>query len=218
MTLDNQLCDIILLGNIVAKPEIRYKANPIVAITNFTIATHKKWFDKSSQQFKEWTSFHQVKAVGELVEQTLLHVDKGDLVLVKGYLSNNTITNKNVVTKDIISAQFIQTFPKGYSHSINQIVCSGKINSAIQLVTTENNKELAQTSILITHQQFSSSAQAFVPKQVERSLHVWGKQAIMLSENAQLGDNIVVEGSLHYSIGADKAQYIDSKTIHLFKG
>ena len=40
------LCSITLAGNLVQAPEIRYQANPVLAIADITIATHSRWFDK----------------------------------------------------------------------------------------------------------------------------------------------------------------------------
>ena len=60
----NHLCTVTLLGNLVNKPDIRYQANPVVAFAEFTLATHSRWFDKTSNKFKEWTSYHTVKVIG----------------------------------------------------------------------------------------------------------------------------------------------------------
>jgi single-stranded DNA-binding protein len=202
----NQLCSVTLLGNLVAKPDIRYRTNPVLAITDFTLATHSKWLDKKTQQYKEWTSYHNIHVMGPLVEQTLLHVKKGELILVQGYISTALTT-----------ANFIQTFSKGFSESVNQIHCSGIISAPIQLMTTENNKAFAQTKITIKHQEFSPIKQIMQTNTVERNVHIWGKQALLLNEKAQLGDAIMIEGKLNYSTGIDKAQFIEAKKIHLFK-
>ena len=216
LTPHNQLCAVTLLGNLVAKPEIRYRTNPVTAVSEITIATHSKWLDKKTNQFKEWTSFHQIKVVGPLVEQSLLHANKGDLILVQGYLSNNSL-NVNETKTQSITATFLQAFAKGYSESVNQIHCSGLLTAAIQLRQTENNKPFIQTNISINHQVFCSIKQQFQNKSSERSLHVWGKQAVHLSEKAQAGDVIFIEGKLSYSTAADKSQFIDGAKIHLFQ-
>jgi single-stranded DNA-binding protein len=215
-TSDNQLCSVTLLGNLVNKPEIRYTVNPIIPVTEITLATHTKWLDKTTKKYKEWTSYHQIKVIGPLVEQTLLHVKKGDLVLINGYLSDNA--NKlNKVTSNIITASFIQTFAKGYSQSINQIHCSGTLSSVVKLLTTENNKELAQVEVTLSHHAYSIAKQKIQQNIITTKVHVWGKQAVVLSEKAQLGDHIVIEGKLNYSTSVDKSQYIEGKNIHLFK-
>ena len=214
-TSDNQLCSVTLLGNLVNKPEIRYTVNPIIPVTELTLATHTKWLDKTTNKYKEWTSYHHIKVIGPLVEQTLLHATKGDLILVNGYLADNT--NKlNKVANNVITSSFIQPFAKGYSQSINQIHCSGKLSSAVKLLTTENNKELAQVEVTVNHQAFSVTKQKMQQNIILIKLHVWGKQATMLNDKAQIGDNIVIEGKLNYSTSADKSQFIEGKNIHLF--
>jgi len=136
-------------------------------------------------------------------------------MLINGYLSDNA--NKlNKVATNIITASFIQTFAKGYSQSINQIHCSGTLSSAVKLLTTENNKELAQVEVTLHHQAFSITKQKMQQNIISIKLHVWGKQAVMLNDKAHIGDNIVIEGKLNYTTSADKPQFIEGKNIHLF--
>ncbi len=213
---NNQLCTVTLLGNLVGKPEIRYTVNPVVAVTEITLATHTKWLDKATKKYKEWTSYHQVKVLGPLVEQSLLYAKKGELILINGYLSDHNSKNSKTDNK-FITAAFVQTFAKGYSQSINQIYCSAVLSSAVELLTTENNKEMAHAEVTISHQEYSITKQKMQQNTAIRKLHVWGKQAIMLHEKAHQGDTIVIEGKLNYSASADKSQFIEAKNIHLFK-
>ena len=46
------LCAVTLLGNLVAKPDIRYKTNPVSAVTEITLATHAQWLDKKTNTMK----------------------------------------------------------------------------------------------------------------------------------------------------------------------
>lgn len=217
-----QLCAVTLLGNLVAKPDIRYRANPVSAITEITLATNTKWLDKKTNQYKEWTSYHHIKVEGDLVEQVLLTANKGDIILVQGYLSNikaGNVNSSSAVAQNpllIVHANFIQKFNKGYTQTVNQIFCSGQLSSAPQLITTQNNKNLAQVSITINQQSYSVDKQCWQNHKVEREVHVWGKQAQYLVDNAQLGDNVMVEGKLSYLATADKRQFIEAKAIHLF--
>jgi single-stranded DNA-binding protein len=212
----NQLCSVTLLGNLVNTPEIRYTVNPVKAVTEVTLATHTKWLDKSSGKYREWTSYHQIKVTGPLVEQTLCHAQKGDLMLINGYLSDQN-NQKKKDASNVITATFVQMFTKGYSLSINQIHCSGTLSSAVQLLTTENNKELAQVQITICHQAYSITQQKMQKKNIITTLQIWGKQAILLNQKAQLGDNIVIDGKLNYSTSAEKSQFIEGKHIQLLK-
>lgn len=218
---NQQLCAVTLLGNLVTKPDIRYRANPVSAITEITLATSSKWLDKKTNQYKEWTSYHHIKVEGDLVEKALLTANKGDIVLVQGYLSNIKVSNdksKSVTAQNqlsIVHANFIQKFNKGYTQTVNQIYCSGQFISAPQLITTQNNKNLAQVNIAINHQFYSIDKQCWQTHIVEREIHVWGKQALHLVENAQVGGQVIIEGKLSYLATADKTQFIEAKTIHL---
>ncbi len=218
---NQQLCAVTLLGNLVAKPDIRYRANPVSAITEITIATSSKWLDKKTNQYKEWTSYHHIKVEGDLVEQTLLTANKGDIILVQGYLSNikpSSVKPINAKTQNLLSivhANFIQKFNKGYTQTVNNIFCSGQLSSVPQLITTQNNKNLVQVTISINQQEYSIDKLCWQNHKIERELHVWGKQAQYLVENAQVGENIMVEGKLSYLATADKRQFIEAKTVHL---
>lgn len=213
-----QLCTVTLLGNLVAKPDIRYRANPVLAITEIIIATSSRWLDKKTNKYKEWTSYHHIKVEGELVEQALLHAEKGDVILVQGYLSNIKPSNSNATGHPpIVHANFIQKFAKGYTQSVNQIYCSGEVISLPQLITTQNNKQLAQVNIAINQHVYTIDKQSWQSISLERELHVWGKQAQNLVEKATIGDNLVVEGKLSYLATAAKTQFIEGKTVHLLK-
>ena len=46
----NHLCSVTLLGNLVNTPTIRYQANPVIAVAEFTLATHSQWIDKTTNK------------------------------------------------------------------------------------------------------------------------------------------------------------------------
>lgn len=201
----NHLCSVTLLGNIVNKPDIRYQANPVVAIAEFTIATHSRWYDKNSQKFKEWTHYHTVKVIGDEVEKSLIHTNKGDIIHVQGYLINSKQGNR-----EIIHATYAQSFPKGYAQSINQVHFSGQINSKIEVHTTEHNKEFAEIFIKSNYQVYSPVTQLSHIVSIERPIHVWGKQATYLQHNANQYDHIIIDGKLSYLNNTSKSQFIDA--------
>jgi len=208
----NHLCTITLLGNLVSKPTIRYQANPVVAIAELVIATHSKWFDKSTSQYKEWTHYHTVKMIGDVVERSLLHAEKGDVVLVNGFLVNSKKSNR-----EIIHATYAHIYPKGYTRSINQLHCSGRINNELKLVSTENNSQLLELQLAINFYAFSPITQEVRCIEIQRTLHLWGKQAIYIDEHANVGDELIVEGKLNYVKNSSKAQLIDAQHVVLQK-
>ena len=208
----HHLCKVTLLGNLVSKPEIRYLANPVVAMAEIKLATHSRWYDKQAQQYKEWTQFHTVKVIGDIVDQALLYADKGDVMLIHGYLLNSKKTNR-----EIIHANFAQVFEKGYAQSMNLIQISGELVSKIKLMTTENEKQLGEGVLKIKHQvisPISGKLQEFI---VERPFHVWGKQAQYLSENSVQGSQMVIEGKLSYLNNTNKSQFIEAKQTVLLQ-
>ncbi|MGB1263657.1 MAG: single-stranded DNA-binding protein [Cognaticolwellia sp.] len=202
----NHLCNVTLLGNLVNKPDIRYQANPVVAFAELTLATHSRWFDKVSQQFKEWTSYHTVKVIGDIVERALIHAGKGDIILVQGYLINSRKNNR-----EIIHASYAQTFAKGYAQSINQIHCSGNIISDIKVITTEHNKELTEIVIESKQHIFSNVTQQSHVVSIQRPVHIWGKQAVYLAEHGKKNDQIIIDGKLSYLNNKHKNQFIDAQ-------
>lgn len=208
----NHLCNTILLGNLVDKPIIRYQANPVLAIAEFTLATHSKWFDKSANQYKEWTKYHVVKVIGDVVERSLIHAQKGDIILVQGHLLNSKKSSR-----EIIHATYAQTYPKGYAKSLNQIHCSGKIHSPIKLIKTEQNKELIELTLLSNFFVHSPATQELKNIEIERPIHIWGKQAIYINEQAKIADQLVIEGKLSYLNNSKKSQLIDCNQVILLK-
>ncbi|MBA6328167.1 single-stranded DNA-binding protein [Colwellia sp. MB02u-6] len=202
----NHLCSVTLLGNLVNKPDIRYQANPVIASAEFTLATHSRWFDKASNKFKEWTRYHTVKVIGEIVERALIHADKGDIILVQGYLINSKKNNR-----EIIHASYAQTFPKGYAQSINQIHYSGHIISDIKVLTTEHNKTLTEVIVESKQHIFSTITPQSHVVTIQRPVHVWGKQALYLAKHGKKHDQIIVDGKLSYLNNKDKNQFIDAQ-------
>ncbi len=201
-----------MLGNLIAKPEIRYQANPVVAIAEFSLATNAKWFDKQTKKYKEWTSYHTIKMIGDVVERSLLHAEKGDVVLIQGYLVNSKKSGR-----EIIHATYAHRYPKGYTRSINQLQCSGRITSAIKLVETENSNQLAELQLAINYYNFSPITQELRSVEIIRTMHVWGKQAQHLAEHAQENDEIIVDGKLSYINNSEKSQLLDAKHVVLQK-
>lgn len=209
---NHNLCQVTLLGNLVSKPDIRYLANPVVAIAEVVLATHSRWFDKASNQYKEWTDFHTIKVIGDVVETALLYAEKGDVMLINGYLLNSKKTNR-----EIIHATFAQHFAKGYAQSINLVQLSGTLNSDVRLLTSAQGKTFAEANLAISHKVYSTTTGQWQQCEFERPIHIWGKQASYLAEHAEIGNPIVIEGKLSYLKNADKSQYIDTKQTVLLK-
>lgn len=78
-------------GNLTADPETRYTATG-TAVTNFSVAVTRSWFDNVTQERKEETSFFDVTAWKDLGEHVSSSLSKGDRVQVTGRLKQQTWT------------------------------------------------------------------------------------------------------------------------------
>ncbi len=76
---------VILVGNLGAKPEVKYASNGN-AISNLSLATSESWTDKSTGQKQERTEWHRVSLFGKLAEIAGQYLDKGSKVYVEGIL------------------------------------------------------------------------------------------------------------------------------------
>jgi single-stranded DNA-binding protein len=197
-----------LLGNLVAKPEIRYKVNPVLPIAEFVVATHSQWFNRASNSFKDWTTFHPIRVEGEVVEQGLAFAEKGQLVYLQGCL-----ITKQKSKKEVVYADKLQLFAKGGKQGINSVFCTGVVNSSVQQLTTENNKQMMQFSIAIHQRLFSLTQGKFIEQSINRIVHVWGESAKTVAEGLLIGDDVVIEGSLTYQNDDVKSQIIETKKM-----
>jgi len=76
---------VILVGNIGAKPEVKYSSNGS-AIANLSVATSETWNDKNSGEKQEKTEWHRVSLYGKLAEIAGQYLDRGSKVYVEGKL------------------------------------------------------------------------------------------------------------------------------------
>ena len=84
---------VILVGNLGAKPEIKYAANGN-AVVNLSVATSDSWTDKSTGQKQERTEWHRVSLFGKLAEVAAQYTDKGSKVYVEGKLETRKYTDQ----------------------------------------------------------------------------------------------------------------------------
>jgi single-strand DNA-binding protein len=85
---------VILIGNLGAKPEIKYSSSNI-AITNLSVATSESWTDKSTGQKQEKTEWHRVCVFGKLAEVISKYCDKGSKVYIEGKLKTRKYQDKS---------------------------------------------------------------------------------------------------------------------------
>ena len=89
---------VILVGNLGAKPELKYGASGN-AVTNLSVATSDSWTDKSTGQKQERTEWHRVSLFGKLAEVAAQYTDKGSKVYVEGKLQTTKYTDNAGIEK-----------------------------------------------------------------------------------------------------------------------
>ena len=76
---------LVIVGNLGTDPEMRYTQSG-EAVTNFSVATNRKWTDKGNQTHEEVTWF-RVSVWGKQAEVCNQYLAKGRQVLVEGRLT-----------------------------------------------------------------------------------------------------------------------------------
>ena len=110
---------VILIGNIGAKPEVRYSSNGN-AITNFSVATSDKWTDKNTGEKNEKTEWHRVVLFGEFAELAGKSLDKGTKVYIQGKLTTRKWQDKN--GQDRYTTEVVVTGFNGILQNLDQNV------------------------------------------------------------------------------------------------
>jgi single-strand DNA-binding protein len=76
---------IIVIGNLGGDPEMRYMPDG-TAVTNFSLATNRRWTDRASGQPAEETTWFRVSVWRQQAETANQYLSKGSRVLVEGRL------------------------------------------------------------------------------------------------------------------------------------
>ncbi len=97
---------VIIIGNVGQDPEVRYTANG-VAVVNLSVATSRKWKDKSGDKQEE-TEWHRVVAYDRTAEVIGDYVKKGSRIYIEGRLKTRKWEDKEGVeryTTEIVTEQ-----------------------------------------------------------------------------------------------------------------
>ena len=84
---------VVIVGNLGGDPEMRYLANG-TAVTNFSVATNRRWTDKASGEPREETTWFRVSVWGRQAETANEYLAKGRRVLVEGRLRPDPETGR----------------------------------------------------------------------------------------------------------------------------
>lgn len=83
----------ILIGNLGKDPELRYTPTG-VAVCTFSIATTEKWRDKTSNEMKESTTWHNIVLWRRQAEIAKEYLSKGSPVYIEGRIQTRTYDDK----------------------------------------------------------------------------------------------------------------------------
>lgn len=76
---------VVIVGNLGGDPEMRYMPDG-TAVTNFSVATNRRWTDRASGEPREETTWFRVSAWRQQAETVNEYLSKGSQVLVEGRL------------------------------------------------------------------------------------------------------------------------------------
>jgi single-strand DNA-binding protein len=82
---------IIVVGNLGGDPEMRYLPDG-TAVTNFSVATNRRWTDQRTGQPVDETTWFRVSVFGRQAESANQYLSKGRQVLVEGRLQPDAQT------------------------------------------------------------------------------------------------------------------------------
>ena len=86
----NSLNRVILVGNLVKKPELRYLPKNNRAVATFQIATNESVYYPDTKQTSQKTQFHRIVVWGQQAEFCNKYLDQGRQVLIEGKLRNRS--------------------------------------------------------------------------------------------------------------------------------
>ena len=94
----SSLNKVLLIGNLGGDPITRYAANGD-CITNFSIATTRKWVNKQTNEKHEKTEWHYCCAFRKLAEICGKYLKKGSSIYCEGELQTQKYTDKDGIEK-----------------------------------------------------------------------------------------------------------------------
>jgi single-strand DNA-binding protein len=86
---------VILVGNVGRDPEITHIPNLDRDVAKFSLATTEVFMDKATNQFQDYTEWHNIVAWGFIAKKVERQVSKGSLVLVEGKLKTRKWKDQN---------------------------------------------------------------------------------------------------------------------------
>ena len=102
-----------VIGHLGRDPEMRYTSSG-VAVTNFSVATSRKWTDAAGTQ-QERTTWFKISAWRKLAEVCNQYLHKGQLVMVEGEIDASAWTGQDGTAKATLelTARTVKFLSKG---------------------------------------------------------------------------------------------------------
>ena len=120
---------VILLGNLGRDPEVRSMQSGS-KMASFSIATSKRWKDRTTQEQKEKTSWHNVVVFGDgLVDIVEKYVKKGSKIYIEGELQTRKWQDQD-----------------GNDKYTTEVILQG-FNSNLTLLDSRNNSQSSENKI-----------------------------------------------------------------------
>ena len=131
---------VILLGNLGRDPEIRSMQSGN-KMASFSIATSKRWKDKSTQEQREKTSWHNIVVFGEgLVDIVEKYVKKGSKIYCEGELQTRKWQdqdgNDKYTTEVVI---------QGYNCNLTLLDSRSSNNYQQESIENQSNQEISSS-------------------------------------------------------------------------
>ena len=131
---------VILLGNLGRDPDIRSMQSG-KKMAAFSIATSKRWKDRSTQEQKETTAWHNIVVFNEgLVEVIEKYVKKGSKIYIEGELSTRKYQDKD--GQDRYTTEVIL---QGYNSTLTMLGSSGNQNQNFDEASIDSSNNLSQS-------------------------------------------------------------------------
>ena len=141
---------VILLGNLGRDPEIRSMQSG-KKMASFSIATSKRWKDKSTQEQKESTSWHNIVVFNEgLVDVIEKYVKKGSKIYVEGELNTRKYQDKD--GNDRYSTEVVL---QGYNSTLTML--GSNLSQSAQENSITSSSDTSQTGETFDNSQSDSS-------------------------------------------------------------
>ena len=149
---------VILLGNLGRDPEIRSMQSG-KKMASFSIATSKRWKDRSTQEQKESTSWHNIVVFNEgLVDVIEKYVKKGSKIYVEGELSTRKYQDKE--GNDKYTTEVVL---QGYNSNLTMLGTNNSVSSSNDQSMINSSESVASSDSFEVKSNDSSDADEDIP-------------------------------------------------------